>query len=61
MLTRLVGSRRVMTALSVFIFTAIQTAFPQIPETLVSAAQVFAGVLIGSFTLEDTARLLRAS
>jgi hypothetical protein len=59
MLLDLFGSRRVWIALLALVITALQTAFPQIPATLVASFQTFALALIAAFTLEDTAAALR--
>jgi hypothetical protein len=55
MLNRLVTSRRFWLAIVAVFVTGLSTAFPQIPATLVQAAQVFALALIAAFTIDDTA------
>lgn len=60
-ITKLLSSRRVWLAGLALVVTVLGVAFPQLPPSVVQAAQTFAVILIAAFTIDDTAATIKGS
>jgi len=59
-INRLVTSRRFWIAVLAVVLQAVAVAFPQVPAPFVESFRSFAMLLIAAFTIEDSAKALRA-